>query len=56
MQALSSSTFALVIAGGVAYTAGIAYFVSPKKWAHSKWHVFVLAGSALHFASVFTLL
>lgn len=55
MQALSTSTFALVIAGGVAYTAGIAYFISPKKWAHSKWHVFVLAGSALHFASIFLL-
>jgi hemolysin III len=55
MASLSTSAFALVIAGGVAYTAGIAFFVSPKKWAHSIWHVFTLAGSGLHFASIFLL-
>lgn len=40
----------LLVAGGVAYTAGIGFFADKKhKYAHFVWHIFVLAGSILQF-------
>lgn len=56
MEALPGPDLALVVAGGVAYTAGVAFFVRQKKWMHSIWHAFVMAGSGLHFAAVFATL
>lgn len=43
--------------GGLAYTVGI-FFYAWKKWptAHSIWHLFVIAGSLLHFFAVWYLL
>jgi hemolysin III len=55
-DALPGQSFWLLLGGGVAYTAGVLFFVAEKKWMHSVWHLFVLAGSAMHFASVFLLL
>ena len=49
---LPTTSTALLIAGGLAYTVGVAFFVSKRKWAHSIWHGFVMAGSGLHFLSV----
>jgi hemolysin III len=45
---------AWVIAGGAAYTAGVAFFALDKKvrYAHFTWHLFVLAGTACHFVAV----
>ena len=44
----------LLIAGGVAYTAGITFYVWHRlPYHHAIWHVFVLAGSVFHFFSVF---
>jgi hemolysin III len=43
----------LLIAGGVAYTAGTVFYVMKRiKWMHAVWHLWVLAGSVLHFRSV----
>lgn len=56
VDSLPSVGFALVLAGGLAYTAGVAFFVQQKKWMHSVWHGFVMAGSGLHFAAVFATL
>lgn len=53
VTALPGLSIALLVGGGVAYTVGVAFFVSTRKWAHSVWHVFVMAGSALHFFSIF---
>jgi hemolysin III len=43
-------------AGGIAYTAGVLFYVLDKldrlAHAHGIWHFFVLAGSACHFVSV----
>lgn len=44
---------AMLLAGGIAYTAGIGFFASKKKYFHSIWHFFVLAGSILHFFTVY---
>lgn len=44
---------ALLVAGGVAYTAGVAFYARPQaRYAHFVWHLFVLAGSVFHFAAV----
>ncbi len=45
----------LLIAGGIAYTLGIVFYVLQKKnlkYFHSIWHIFVLIGSICHFLSV----
>ena len=39
----------LLVAGGVAYTAGIVFYKSQGKYMHFVWHLFVLAGSILQY-------
>ena len=56
MRALPATSWVLLAAGGLAYTGGVAFFLAEKKWMHTVWHAFVLAGGALHFAAVFLLL
>jgi hemolysin III len=46
-------SFALLIAGGIAYTVGIVFYASERwRYNHSIWHLFVLAGSCCHFFAV----
>lgn len=59
LSALPRSALALVIAGGVTYTCGALVYALkrpnpfPRVFGfHEIWHVFVLGGSALHFAAV----
>lgn len=43
-----------LLAGGIVYTIGIIFYALKKiKWTHCIWHLFVVAGSILHFFSVF---
>ena len=43
----------LLVGGGVAYTGGTAFYVLKKvRYMHAVWHLFVLAGSVLHFLAV----
>ena len=44
----------MVVAGGLAYTGGVVFFVFDSRWryAHFVWHLFVLAGTACHFFAV----
>lgn len=43
-----------LLAGGLAYTGGVIFYaMKGRKWMHSIWHFFVLAGSILHFFSVY---
>lgn len=43
----------LLVAGGLAYTGGIAFYAARKlPFHHALWHLFVLAGSAFHVAAV----
>lgn len=40
-------------AGGVAYTAGVGFYVARRmRYAHFLWHLFVLAGTACHVVAV----
>jgi hemolysin III len=43
----------LLIAGGLAYTLGVPFYLWRRlPYHHALWHVFVLAGSVLHFLAV----
>lgn len=43
----------LLVAGGLCYTAGTAFYVLKKvKYMHAVWHVWVVAGSVCHFLAV----
>lgn len=54
-NALPKYSFALLIGGGILYTLGFPFYSAKEaKWAHSIFHLFVIAGSVLHFFSVFT--
>lgn len=45
---------ALLVAGGLAYTAGVVFFMldSRVRYAHAVWHGFVVAGTGCHFFAV----
>ncbi|MGV8084209.1 MAG: hemolysin III family protein [Coriobacteriia bacterium] len=52
-QAIHPNGLWLLIAGGLCYTLGTVFYVLKKvKYMHSVWHLFVLAGSVLHFLAV----
>lgn len=52
-QNLADNGFYLLVAGGLAYTLGIYYYVHDSKpYYHAIWHLFVLAGSVFHFFMV----
>lgn len=42
----------LLAAGGVAYTVGIVFYKSQKKYRHFVWHLFVMVGSVLQYACI----
>ena len=44
--------FWLLLSGGLAYTGGLVFYAIKKKYMHSIWHLFVLAGSVLHFLCI----
>lgn len=41
-----------ILAGGIAYTAGVIFYKSTKKYMHFVWHFFVLAGSILQYFGI----
>jgi hemolysin III len=45
---------ALLLAGGLAYTAGVVFFMldSRLRYAHAVWHGFVATGTGFHFVAV----
>jgi hemolysin III len=51
MQDLTQRQLNLLLLGGIFYTVGAALYVVGKKkrYIHSVWHIFVLAGSVCHF-------
>lgn len=54
VQRVPSAGVALLVAGGLAYTVGVAFFMldSKVRYAHTVWHGFVTAGTAFHFFAV----
>lgn len=54
LNALPGGGFALLLSGGLSYTLGISFYLWRKlPYHHAIWHLFVLAGSILHFSSIF---
>jgi hemolysin III len=55
MLAVPLSVLFWLLAGGVAYTTGVLFFVNERlRYAHFVWHLFVLTGTSCHFAAVLT--
>lgn len=54
VHALSGAGFAWVAAGGIIYTVGIIFYAFDDRFAHwhGIWHLFVLAGSAVHYVAI----
>ena len=54
IHAITLSGFAWVAAGGLVYTAGVAFYVYDEKFAHwhGIWHLFVIGGSVLHYFAI----
>lgn len=53
VRALEPAGLALLVAGGIAYTGGLAFYGWKRlPYGHAVWHLFVLAGTALHFAAI----
>jgi hemolysin III len=45
--------FWLMVAGGVAYTSGIVFYIKDNiNYFHAIWHLFVMAGSTFHFFAI----
>jgi len=52
-EALPAGGLAWLVAGGLCYTAGVPFYVRDRlRYRHAIWHLFVLAGSACHYAAV----
>lgn len=54
VDTLSLAGFAWLAAGGLAYTIGIVFYAYDKRFTHwhGIWHLFVVAGSALHYCAI----
>lgn len=53
-QALTPNGFALLVTSGMVYTVGIVFFLFDHRFRHwhGIWHLCVIAGSALHYATI----
>jgi hemolysin III len=55
LHRLPAVTLAWMLAGGITYTVGTAFYHNRRiPYAHAVWHLFVIGGSACHFAAVLT--
>jgi len=53
LETLGTEAVMLAVAGGLSYTLGVVFFAWPRiRHHHAIFHVFVLAGSILHYAAV----
>lgn len=50
----SRTLLGFIFAGGLAYTLGMIPFAGKRKYDHCVWHVFVLAGAALHWIGIYS--
>ncbi|AUB81063.1 PAQR family membrane homeostasis protein TrhA [Candidatus Thiodictyon syntrophicum] len=54
IAALPPAGFAWLVAGGLFYTVGVAFYALDSRWpwCHGIWHLFVLAGSVSHYFAI----
>jgi hemolysin III len=56
MQQLSTFELGWLVAGGLCYTGGVAFYLwKSRPYTHAIWHVFVFAGVACHFVTVLSI-
>jgi hemolysin III len=48
-QILELNAIILLALSGISYTLGTIFYSTEKKYAHTIWHLFVIAGSSFHF-------
>jgi len=54
---LTAAQLGWLIAGGLAYTAGVPFYVwKRRQYTHAAWHLFVLAGVACHYVAILSLM
>ena len=54
LEALPRISWQFLLIGGACYTIGcVFYAMKSVRWMHSIWHLFVLAGSVMHFFSLY---
>ena len=55
MALLSAQGIFWLVAGGVAYSLGVIFFVldSRFKYSHFIWHLFVILGTVCHFIAIY---
>ena len=54
-NALETTGFYLLLAGGLCYTVGVVFYAAKKiQFTHAIWHVFVAAGSFCHFWAIYS--
>jgi hemolysin III len=50
---LDASELSLIASGGIAYTLGVIFYTNKSmRFSHAIWHLFVLAGTVLHFIAI----
>ena len=53
IHVLPAPAFWLLLIGGISYTGGLVFYALKNvKYMHSIWHLFVLAGSVLHYLCI----
>ncbi len=52
LRQLETSTLLLLLAGGLVYTGGLAFYAIKRPYLHAIWHTCVLTASTLHFFAV----
>lgn len=53
LQNLELGGMVLMVAGGITYSGGVAFYVWERlRYHHAIWHLFVLGGSVLHFFAI----
>jgi len=53
VQHLPAGAIAWLVAGGLAYTGGVAFYGWTRlRYSHAIWHLFVIAGSVCHYVAV----
>lgn len=54
LDSVASGGLILLLAGGLCYTLGVIFYAWKRlAYHHAVWHLFVMAGSLLHFFSIF---
>jgi hemolysin III len=48
-EVLEFNAIILLCLSGISYTLGTIFYSTEKKYAHTIWHLFVIAGSSFHF-------